>query len=126
MGARNRQILAIPAAVLASSALGYLNLYNDEVQLPLALLLVSTFVLGLLCPKRAWPGATIVALGIPASSLLSLKIGVFYPCRPGHPYSCEPTTLTSALSTAVLLVPALASAYVGVLINRSRANAPAP
>ena len=105
-------------ALVISTSIGYLNLHNDEILLPLSTLLLSTFMLGWLMPRHAWAWATIIALSVPVSSLLSLKIGVSYPCRPGHPYSCEPTTLSAALSTFVLVLPALVSAYTGVLLRR--------
>ena len=42
------------AACLVAGLLGYLNLTNDEVQLPLALLLGASFALGFARPRRAW------------------------------------------------------------------------
>jgi hypothetical protein len=105
-------------ATLIASALGYLNLHNDEVQVPLPLLLSSCFLLGWIHPRHAWVWAIIIGLGIPLSSLLALQIGVSYPCRPGHPYSCEPMTDGTAVSTVVLVVPALISAYVGVRLRQ--------
>jgi hypothetical protein len=106
-------------ALLIAVFLGYVNLHNDEVQAPLLVLLLSSFLLGYTRPGQAWVWALIVGLGIPLSSLLALMIGVSYPCRPGHPYSCEPMTTATALSTFVLVVPALLSAYLGVLLRRS-------
>ncbi len=118
-------VLAFAAAMLVSVLLGYLNLHNDEVELPLGILLVSSFAFGLASPRRSWLWASIVALGIPLSSLLSLKTGVYYPCRQGHPYSCESASLGSALSTFALLMPALVSAYIGVRAGRGkRADSP--
>src|SRR5437868_15154695 len=76
-------------ALLVALALGYVNLHNDEVQVPLATLLLATFTLGFCAPRHAWRWAVIVGLAVPLSALLSLRIGVFYPCRPGHPYSCD-------------------------------------
>lgn len=103
-------------AILVSIVLGYVNLHNDEVQMPLAILLLSTFLLGFFQPKQAWRWAVIIGLGVPLSSLVSLKIGVFYPCRPGHPYSCEGAgSVGNAVSTFALLIPALVSTYLGVL-----------
>lgn len=84
----HRTVGIIPGAILVGVILGYLNLHNDEVQMPFAILLFSTFLLGFCQPKQAWRWALIIGLGVPLSSLLSLKIGVFYPCRPGHPDSC--------------------------------------
>ncbi len=116
-------IAALVAAISASAFLGYVNLHNDEVQAPLAILLGASFMLGLLRPRRAWLWAAIVALSIPVSSLISLKTGVYYPCRPGHPYSCEPTTLSNAISTVVLLIPALISTYAGAFLSPLRIRA---
>lgn len=111
--------MTILAAILIAAALGYLNLHNDEVQAPLLILLVSGFLLGYIRPQGAWAWAMIVGLWIPLSSLLALKIGVFYACRPGHPYSCEPMTASTAVTTSVLVIPALICAYVGVLLRQS-------
>lgn len=106
-------------ALLIAAFLGYMNLHNDEVQAPLLVLLLSSFLIGSFRPRWAWVWALIIGLGIPLSSLLALHIGVSYPCRPGHPYSCEPMTVFNALSTFVLVVPALVSAYLGVLFHQS-------
>ena len=106
-------------AILIAAYSGYVNLHNDEVQAPLLVLLLSSFLLGSIRPRRAWVWALIIGLGIPLSSLLALQIGVSYPCRSGHPYSCEPMTLSTALSTFVLVVPGLVSAYLGVFLRQS-------
>ena len=82
------------------------------------MLLVSSFLLGAIRPRHAWVWAIIIGLGVPLSSLLALRIGVAYPCRPGHPYSCDPMTASNALSTFLMVVPALVSAYLGVLLRR--------
>jgi hypothetical protein len=111
--------ITVLVAVLTAAFLGYVNLHNDEVQEPLLILLFPTFLLGFIRPRRAWVWAIIVGLGVPLSSLLALKVGVFYPCRPAHPYSCEPMTASTALSTFVLVAPALISAYLGVLLRES-------
>jgi hypothetical protein len=117
---RHARGFALPllAAILASACIGYINLHNDEVQLPFGILLLSSFLIGAFKPRHAWVWAIVVGLGVPVSSLLSLRIGVYYPCRPGHPYSCEPMTLSASLSTTLLVIPALISAYTGVLLRR--------
>lgn len=114
-----RSVMTVLVAILTAASLGYVNLHNDEVQAPLLIVLLSTFLLGSGSPRRAWVWAIIIALGVPLSSLLALKTGLVYPCRPGHPYSCEPMTASTALSTFVLVVPALISAYLGVLLRQS-------
>jgi hypothetical protein len=114
-----RNLMMVSVAVLIAALLGYLNLHNDEVQIPLLLLLLASFLLACMRPHRAWVWAIIIGLGVPLSSLLALKIGVSYPCRLGHSYSCEPMTISTALSTFVLLLPALISAYLGVLLRQS-------
>jgi len=106
-------VVPLVIAVLVSVFLGYINLHHDEVQAPFAILLLSTFLFGFSRPKETWQWALIIGLGIPLSALLSLKVGVSYPCRPGHPYSCTAFTLRSALGTLLLLVPALVSTSLG-------------
>jgi hypothetical protein len=106
-------------AIVGSVVRGYIKLHNDDVQAPLAVLLLASFPFGFARPKRAWVWALIIGLGVPLSSLLSLKIGVFYPCRPGHRYSCEGAgSVANALRTFLLLLPALASAYAGATARR--------
>jgi hypothetical protein len=64
--ADSKSLITTLAAVLTAAVLGYLYLHNDEVQLPLLLLLLSTFLLGFVRPRHAWVWVIIIGLGVPS------------------------------------------------------------
>lgn len=49
-----RSVMTVLSALLVAAALGYLNLHNDEVQVPLLMLLVSSFLLGYINRWGTW------------------------------------------------------------------------
>ena len=85
---------------------GYVNIHNDEVQAPMACILLFSFILGLLQRKMAWLRAIVIGLSIPASYFLAFAINV-KPVDPPH----------LPITTAVLVIPALVACYAGVVVN---------
>lgn len=85
---------------------GYVNVHNNEVQAPMACILLFSFILGLLRRKMAWLRAIVIGLSIPASYFLAFAINV----KP-----VDPPRLP--ITTAVLVIPALVACYAGVVVN---------
>ena len=94
---------------LALSALtGYVNVTASEVQAPMLCILLFSFVTGLLQPRGAWRWAALIGLSIPASTFIGLAINFpFVDAPPRFP-----------ITLAVLVIPALIAAYLGVLSRR--------
>ena len=95
---------------------GWVDFNNDEPQAAVLVILVVTFLLGLMRPKLAWLWAIIVALCLPAVYLVATSLGY----RPVSPPS--PGWYASLLA----LIPAFIGAYAGALgrvtINRVTAS----
>ena len=100
-------------AVAASLGIAWLDSGASEVQPAVALLLVTTFALGAIQPRRAWRWALLVGLGIPVLHFASLLAE-----RP------SPPGMTHPLAAFVPLVPAFLGAYVGALAGRVFAAGP--
>ncbi len=84
---------------------GWVDFNNDEVQAAVLVILVVTFLLGLILPRRAWLWAVIVALCLPGVYLVARSLG-YQPVSPP-----EPDWYASLLA----LIPAFIGAYAGVL-----------
>jgi hypothetical protein len=101
-------ILALAGGMFA----GWVDFNNDEPQAAVLVILVVTFLLGLMRPKLAWLWAISVALCLPAVYLVASSLGY----RPVSPPS--PGWYASLLA----LIPAFIGAYLGALgrvtINR--------
>jgi glycopeptide antibiotics resistance protein len=76
---------------------------NDEPQAAVLVILMVTFVLGFLVPRRAWLWAIITGLCLPLGYLLTRTVG-YLPAAP-----VEPGWYASALA----LIPAFIGAYLG-------------
>lgn len=78
---------------------------NDEPQAAVLVILVVTFVVGFLLPKRAWLWATIVGLCLPLGYLIGRSTGYLpqIPVEPGW------------YASVIALIPAFIGAYVGAL-----------
>ena|SRR5579871_771543 len=85
---------------------GYVNVHNDEVQAPMACLLLFSFFLGAVQRRTAWLRAVVIGLSIPASYFCAFAINF---------KAADPPRLP--ITTAVLVVPALVAAYAGVALN---------
>jgi hypothetical protein len=78
---------------------------NDEPQAAVLVILVVTFLLGFLLPRRAWLWAAIVGLCLPLGYLVSRSVG-FLPQNPVEP---------GWYASAIALIPAFIGAYAGAL-----------
>jgi hypothetical protein len=85
---------------------GYVNVHNDEVQAPMACILLFSFILGAVQRRTAWLRAVVIGLSIPASYFFTFAINF---------KAADPPRLP--ITTAVLVIPALVAAYAGVALN---------
>ena len=94
-------------AFLVALAVGYIDTHatTDDTFPAVLILLVCAFPFGFAQPRRVWPYALIVGLGVPAAHLIGLLFGY----RP--PYPVEP----NVLATFLALIPAFIGAYSGAL-----------
>jgi len=100
-------ILALGGGIFA----GWVDFNNDEPQAAVLVILVLTFLLGSILPKRAWLWAVIVALCLPAEYLFLRSLG-YQPVSPPSP---------SLYASLLALIPAFIGAYAGV-IGRTMIN----
>jgi hypothetical protein len=106
-------ILALAGGIFA----GWVDFNNDEPQAAVLVILVVTFLLGLLRPRLAWLWAIIVALCLPGVYLVATNLGYqsVSPPSPGW------------YASLLALIPAFIGAYAGglgrVIINQITASA---
>lgn len=84
---------------------GWVDFNNDEPQAAVLVILLVTFLLGLLTPKRAWLEALIVALCLPGVYLFARALG-YQPASPPSP---------AWYASLLAIIPAFIGAYAGVL-----------
>jgi hypothetical protein len=105
-------ILALSGGIFA----GWVDFNNDEPQAAVLVILVVTFLLGLIQPRLAWLWAIIVALSLPAVYLVATNLG-YQPVSPPSP---------GWYASLLALIPAFIGAYSGtlgrVIINRAIAS----
>jgi len=94
-------ILALSSGIFA----GWVDFNNDEPQAAVLVILVVTFLLGLIQPRLAWLWAIIVALSLPAVYLVATNVG-FQPVSPPSP---------GLYATLLALIPSFIGAYAGAL-----------
>jgi hypothetical protein len=94
-------VLALCGGIFA----GWVDFNNDEVQATVLVILVMTFLLGLILPTRAWLWAIIVALCVPGVYLF-LHASGFQPKSPPSP---------GWYGSLLALIPAFMGAYAGAL-----------
>ncbi|MBE7556370.1 MAG: hypothetical protein HS126_35405 [Anaerolineales bacterium] len=104
-------LLALAAGLL----IGYVDLHNDEVWAALILLLLVTFIFGLLNPEQAWQWALLVGVGLPLVYLAALLAGSTLPCRPG--FECPTLNTITTWQTFMALAPAFIGAYSGAFLR---------
>ncbi len=98
-----KKIWLYPVALLIGLTIAYLDFHATEVQGTVLLILISTFVLGLIQSKGAW----LVALFIGSSILLFNLIASGFGLQPLEPI--EP----NVFATLIALIPAFIGAYAG-------------
>ncbi len=92
-------------ALCGAVFVGWVDFHNDEPQAAVLLILVLTFLLGILLPARAWLWAILVALGIPGMYFVLRALGYQPVSQP------SPGWYASLLA----LIPAFIGAYAGAL-----------
>ena len=78
---------------------------NDEPQAAVLVILMVTFMIGFLLPRRAWLWALIVGICIPLGYLLTRTLG-YLPVNPVDP---------GWYASLIALIPAFIGAYIGAL-----------
>jgi hypothetical protein len=96
-------ILAFAGGIFA----GWVDFNNDEVQAAVLVILVMTFFLGMILPRRAWLWALIVALCLPGVYLIAVGLG-YQPVSPPSP---------GWYASLIALIPAFIGAYAGALAH---------
>jgi hypothetical protein len=84
---------------------GWVDFNNDEPQAAVLVILVVTFLTGLIFPRKAWMWAIIVALCLPGVYLLARGLG-YQPVSPPSP---------GWYASLLALIPAFIGAYSGAL-----------
>jgi len=85
----------------------YVDFNNDEVQAPVLVVLVASFILGVAQPRQAWRWPLIVALCLPLTREIAPLFGL-YPKLPATPNN---------FATLLALIPAFIGAYSGVAVR---------
>jgi NO-binding membrane sensor protein with MHYT domain len=93
-------------AILLGAIAGYVDLQEEEVQMPALLIISFAFFLGFARPRTAWAWGLVIGLSIPAAHLIARMIGY----KPPYPVSLPTTFLPVAF--------ALAGAYAGVAMKK--------
>ena len=100
----------VVVAVLLGLFTGYVDLHNNEVQAPLLMLLLSTIVLGIIQPRKAWLWALLVGMWIPLGPVLALVVGGIN--------TNYPDPLRTTISLLPVFIPAFMGAYFGAMLSR--------
>jgi hypothetical protein len=85
----------------------YTDFRNDEVQAPVLVVFVGSFVLGLIQPRSAWRWALLIALSLPLAHWIGPAFGI-YPRVPATPNN---------FATLLALIPAFVGAYSAVAVR---------
>lgn len=102
------ELLCWSIAIIFGIIVGYVNLHASEVQAPVLAILVFTFLLGYLHPRRAWIWALVLGLSILLSYVVAPVAGYHTPYPPSP----------NIFATLIALIPACIGAYAGVLIRK--------
>jgi hypothetical protein len=110
---RTRREMFESLAVLRIAAIGaglfaaWVDFHNDEPQAPMLVIVIGSFLLGVIRPQKAWLWGLIIGLCMPAAHLIGPRLGM-------HPIDAgTAATSSGALSLAVLIIPAIICAYLG-------------
>ncbi len=86
---------------------GYLDFHSKEVQGPVLIILVFTFVFGFALPCRAWRWALLIGAGVPLCHIVNALLQL------PPPYPVEP----NVFATCLAFIPAFIGAYMGVALR---------
>jgi hypothetical protein len=100
-------LICLVLALLGAGLAGWVDFNNDEPQAAVLVILVFTFFLGGLVPRRAWIWAIIVAFGLPAVYLAGRALG-YQPVSPPSP---------RWYASLLALIPAFIGAYIGAFVR---------
>lgn len=92
-------------ALISGMFSGWVDFNNDEPQAAALLILIITFLLGLLLPHKAWLWAIIVACCLPGVYLLATILG----------YQPVSTPSPGWYASFLALIPAFIGAYAGAV-----------
>jgi hypothetical protein len=110
--------LGLAAAVAVLVTVDRIGTSDDSAQVSLLVLLVGAATLGFAAPRLAWLAGLVLGSAIAVSAMAYAARGP----TPSHPMN--PSGVAGAATLFVLVVPALASAYLGAgaawLLRRSR------
>jgi len=95
-------------AVAGGAWIGYADSQSDDVLITLGLLLVFSFVLGLLGSRRPWLWAPLVAIWVPVLDSVLPRFGLA-PQRPGESF----TFLSAPAVAGVVMAVSFAGAFLG-------------
>ena len=97
--------ICLALAFIGGIFAGWVDFNNDEPQATMLVILVVTFLLGMILPGKAWLWAIIVSVCIPGMYLFMRSQG-YLPASPPSP---------AWYTTLFLIIPTLISAYIGAL-----------
>ena len=97
--------LCLTFALAGGIFAGWVDFNNDEPQAAVMVILVVTFLLGVILPGRTWLWAIIVAICLPGVYLFLRNLG-YQSVSPPSP---------SWYASLLALIPAFTGAYVGAL-----------
>jgi hypothetical protein len=103
--------LCLIMAFCGGAFAGWVDFNNDEPQATVMVIVVVTFLLGMLMPKKAWLWAVIVAVCLPGVYLFARSQG-YQPASPPNP---------GWYASLLAIIPALIGAYAGA-IGRAMLN----
>jgi hypothetical protein len=106
MASETSSILVAFVAVVCGCGAAYVDFHASEVQATLLVLLVSSFALGCIKPRRAWLSALIMAALLPGVHVTVFAFRSSETSQ-GHPY----------LSRLMMLLPALVASFVGACLG---------
>lgn len=92
-------------ALVSGLFTGWVDFNNDEPQAAALLILIITFLLGFLLPRKAWLWAIIMACCLPGVYLAATNLG-YQPISPPNP---------GWYASFLALIPAFIGAYTGAL-----------
>lgn len=101
-------LLCLGLTLVFAVVAGYVNIHASEVQSVVLVVLVSTFILGWLHPRRAWLWGLVIGLAVPLSYLLGPVFGYFIPYPPSP----------NVFASLIALIPACIGTYGGVLVRK--------